>query len=128
MILAGTMYMQQTDLRLRCRSFAVQVISMCSTMSEKPGTKSIVDQVIRSAASIGANIGEARGSGTRVEFARFFRIALKSANETVYWLELIQDLGLAPKSGLVPTLDEARQIAKMLGAAVLKLNTKSGKL
>jgi four helix bundle protein len=100
--------MQQTDLRLRCRSFAAQVV--------------------RSAASIGANIGEARGSGTRIEFAIFFRIALKSANETKYWLELIQDVGLTQSARVQPIPDEARQIANMLGAAVIRLNAKSGKL
>ena len=115
------------DLRLRCRTFASEIITMCGMMSEKPGTRDIASQIIRSAASIGANIVEARGSGSRLEFARFFRIALKSANETKYWLELIQDVGLAPSIRLVPMQEEARQIANMLGAAVLKLNAKSGK-
>lgn len=96
-------------------------------MSDKPSTRDVSIQVIRSAASIGANIEEARGSGTRLEFARFFRIALKSANETKYWLELIQDVGLVPSERLAPLLDETIQLGKMLGAAVLKLRTKSGK-
>ena len=97
-------------------------------MTQKPSTKDIAGQIIRSAASVGANIEEARGSGSRLEFARFFRIALKSANETRYWLELIQNVGLVSSERLAPLLDEAVQIGKMLGAAVLKLNAKSGKL
>jgi four helix bundle protein len=113
---------------MRCRRFASDVISLCGKMSEKTGTRDIAGQVIRSAASIGANLEEARGSGTRVEYARFFRIALKSANETKYWLALIQDVGLAPRESLMHAVDEAQQIANMLGAAVLKLNAKSGKL
>jgi len=98
---------------------------MCNTLSEKPSTRTIVNQIIRSAASIGANIEEAKGSGTRVEFTRFFRIALKSANETKYWLELIQDIGLAPAARLAPAMDETTQIIKMLAASILKLQQKT---
>ncbi len=101
---------------------------MCESLSQKSGTREIASQLIRAAASIGANLTEARGSGSRLEFARFFRIALKSSHETVYWLELVIDTGLASQASVQSLLDESLQINKMIGGAVLKLNTKSGKL
>lgn len=98
---------------------------MCGKMKVMPGMRSLADQVIRSAASIGANIVEARGSGSRLEYTRFFRIALKSANETCYWLELIRDIAFAPTDSVTPLIDESTQLRKMLASAVLKLNIKN---
>jgi four helix bundle protein len=57
----------------------------------------IIDQLIRSATSIGANLIEARAASSRLEFKRFYEISLKSANETKYWLCLLRDARLAGK-------------------------------
>jgi len=53
---------------------------------------SIKDQLIKCSTSIGANVVEAKSSSSKREYIKFFEIALKSANETKYWLILSKEI------------------------------------
>ncbi len=81
--------------------------------------------MIRSATSVGANITEAKASSSRLEFKKFYEIALKSANETKYWLELLRDAKLVEPNTINILLNEDTEIANMLGAGVIKLKNKN---
>lgn len=76
----------KTDLRERCYNFGLQIIFLVDKLPNKRSAWIIEDQIIRSATSIGANLIEARASSSRLEYKKFYEIALKSANETKYWL------------------------------------------
>lgn len=52
---------------------------------------SLFDQLIRSVSSIGANLVEGFAGASKNDFIKFYTIALKSANETKYWLALIKE-------------------------------------
>ncbi len=52
----------------------------------------IIDQILRSCMSVGANIAEGFGKYKGKEYARFIQMALGSARETEYWLELIKEI------------------------------------
>jgi four helix bundle protein len=68
---------------------------------------SIIDQVVRSSTSIGANIVEAKSASSRRDFIKYYEIALKSVNETKYWLCILRD-GLNIEGILIePLLKEA---------------------
>lgn len=81
----------------------------------------IADQLIRSITSIGANLIEAKASSSRLEFKKFHEIALKSANESIYWLELLRESGLANTLDINKILTELNEITKMLASGVIKL-------
>lgn len=76
----------KSDLRQRCFNLSLQVIALVDALPRKRSAWVIGDQVIRSVCSIGANLTEALGSSSRVEFKRYYEMALKSANESKYWL------------------------------------------
>jgi four helix bundle protein len=78
----------KTGLRERCFSFSIRMIKYVETLPEKRLYWIFSDQLLRSATSIGANIYEAKSASARKDFIRFYEIALKSANETTYWLGL----------------------------------------
>lgn len=111
----------RNGLRERCYHFSLQIIESTNTLPNKRSAWVISDQLLRSATSIGANVTEARGSSSRLEYKKFFEIALKSANETVYWLELLRDSRLADRTRADALLEEASQLCRMLGASVIKL-------
>jgi len=113
-----------SNLKQRCYRFGLLIIQLCDTLPQKRSAWVISDQCIRSATSIGANIIEARASSSRLEFKKFFEIALKSANETVYWLFLLKDSGLASNEKISPLIQECEELAKMLGKSVLTLKKK----
>jgi four helix bundle protein len=67
---------------------------------------------------------EAKSSSSRKDFIKFYEIALKSANETKYWLALLRDATEADKVKVQNLLNEVGEISKMLGASVLTLKNK----
>lgn len=77
--------MAGSKLREMSTDFAVKVIKLCETMK---GHYSLVNQLERSATSIGANIREANYAHGKADFVAKLQIALKECYETEYWLEL----------------------------------------
>ncbi|MGD0036869.1 MAG: four helix bundle protein [Bacteroidota bacterium] len=85
----------------------------------------IIDQLIRSSTSIGANIIEAKSASSKKDFIRFYEYALKSANETNYWLALLRD-ALGVDKGIIHTyLQEVIELSKIIAACILKLKRRS---
>ena len=78
--------MTESKLRDISTDFAVKIIKLCETIK---GHYSLVNQLERSATSIGANIHEAQYAQGKKDFISKLEIALKEASETGYWLELL---------------------------------------
>jgi four helix bundle protein len=72
------------DLKGRCYKFSLSLISFIDTLPNQRSCWIITDQVLRSGTSIGANLVEGTASSSRLEFKKFYEIALKSSNETKY--------------------------------------------
>lgn len=115
----------KVDLKARCYRFSLRIVSLTDALPNKRSAWIITDQLIRSATSIGANLIEARSSSSRLEFKKFYEIALKSANETKYWLGLLRDAKLADEDKIDKLLEEVNEIANMLAAGVMKLKRKN---
>lgn len=77
--------MAESKLRDLSTDFAVKIIKMCESIK---GHYSLVNQLERSATSIGANIREANYAHGKADFIAKLQIALKECYETEYWLEL----------------------------------------
>jgi len=115
---------QKTELKYRCYYFSIDAIKFLNTLPEKKIFWIIGDQLLRCATSIGANVVEAKSGSSRKDFIKFYEIALKSANETKYWLCLLRDATNADKEKVQKLLQEVEEISKMLGASVLTLKNK----
>jgi|SRR3989344_70179 len=111
----------KTNLIDRCYKFSLGVIKLADRLPSKRSAWVIADQVIRSSTSIGANLVEARAASSRLEFKKFNEIALRSANETNYWLCLLRDVELADKESINLLLTEVAEIANMLASGIIKL-------
>ncbi len=108
----------------RLISFSLKIIKFCEEIRKERNLWSIADQLIRSATSVGANIIEAKSCGSKKDYLRFFQIALKSANETKYWLVLIRESTPDLKVTSDKLLKEADEISKIIGAGVLTMKGK----
>ena len=73
--------------------FAVNILKLCDGIK---GHYSIIDQVERSATSIGANIREAKYAHSKPDFISKLQISLKECYETEYWLDLMQKAEILP--------------------------------
>ena len=80
--------MSESKLRTQSMDFAVSIIELVKDLKAK--RESIIsNQIGRSGTSIGANIREAQYAHSKADFVSKLQIALKEANETGYWLELL---------------------------------------
>lgn len=106
--------------KLRCFQFSLQILKLSEPLFTKRIHWILLDQLIRSATSIGANVVEGSNSTSKREFINYFQIALKSASETLYWLSLLKELHKDDKIDIL--IQECTEIKKLLSTIIL--NTK----
>ncbi len=78
----------------------------------------IANQLLRSGTSVGANYRAACRARSRADFASKACIAIEEADETMYWLDLLLEAGLAPKERLSTLMTEANELIAILTASV----------
>jgi len=116
---------RESELRKRSYLFAVNIIKFIDTLNRKDRTiQVIIDQLSKCSTSVGANIFEAQAGSSKKDFTKFFTYALKSANESKFWLGLLKDTQKADKDQATNLLDEVFEIANMLGSSILTLKGK----
>lgn len=81
--------MKDSELRSRAKSFALHIITVCDEIDIRKGRGVLVNQIVRSATSIGANVHEANYAVSKADFINKFHIALKECAETEYWIEML---------------------------------------
>jgi four helix bundle protein len=112
------------DLKERSYKYSLTIIAFIDKLSKDMSSQIISRQLLRAATSIGANIIEAQASPSKRDFTNFFNHALKSANESRYWLELLKDSSKADRDIIEPLLRETKEIANILGSSILTLRGK----
>ena len=105
----------------RLIKFSIKVLKLSEKARKKRVLCSLIDQLIRSATSIGANVTEAKASSSKKDYIRFFEIALKSANETIYWLIIFRNIAPEFKNELDLLYKDANEIAKIIASSILTL-------
>jgi four helix bundle protein len=110
--------------RQRSYFFSLEVINLVKEFPQNKVYLIFTDQLLRAATSIGANLIEAKSSSSKKDFIKFYEIALKSCNETIYWLCLLRDSKLIEKEKIESLLGEATEISKMIGSSLLTLKGK----
>ena len=105
--------MKENKLADLSMDFAVEILKICDVIK---GHYSIVNQLERSATSIGANIREAKYAHSKPDFISKLQIALKECYETEYWLELMQRTEIL--SGISETMHNCGVIRKLLISSI----------
>lgn len=118
---------QSSKMEVKYRAFylSINIINFIGKINYNSSIKIISDQLVRSITSVGANIVEAKSSSSKKEFINYFQIALKSANESKYWLAMLRELLPEYKNDLNVFLNEVEQISKILGTSVLTMKGKT---
>jgi four helix bundle protein len=117
---------QEFKKKLIIRAFnsAKRVIKLVDKFPNKRSAWVIAGQLIRAITSIGANIIEAQAASSRRDFINFLNHALKSGNESKFWLALAKDLD----SKLIPEIEEllkeTDELVKILGSSIATLKGK----
>jgi len=97
-------------LELRTKDFAVRVIRLSAGLPFNVESKVVRFQFTKSGTSVGANYREANRARSRADFANKIKICESEANETVFWLEIIENMNWIPIEILKPVLQEANEL------------------
>lgn len=114
----------KTSLRKRTYIFSLGIIKLIASFPNSKLYWVFTDQLLRVATSIGANIIEASAQSSKRDFINFYCIALKSANETIYWMSLLKESDLVESKDIDALLDEVNQLAKIIAASLLTMKGK----
>ena len=110
------------------RQFAVDIMNLCSEIKENRKGNILVNQLLRSGTSIGANIHEGNYASSRADFINKFQIALKECYETEYWLNIFRDTNFITENEYTDIFSKCSKIRKLLTASITtaKGNSKKG--
>jgi four helix bundle protein len=108
------------NIRHRAFYFSKEVVLFVKSCRYERIYVSMFDQLIRSASSVGANLVESTAGSSDKDWKKFLIIALKSANETKYWLCLIRDTMEVDRNKIAELLRESEELAKIIAAILVK--------
>ena len=100
------------------KHFAVDVVNLCNDISNNRKSNVLVNQLLRSGTSIGANIYEANYAVGKADFINKFQIALKECYESDYWLELFKETKMITESEYKFMFEKNSKIRKLLIACL----------
>ena len=100
------------------KQFAVDVVNLCTEIKERRKSNILLNQLLRSGTSIGANIHEANYASSKADFINKFQIALKECYETDYWLDLFKDTNMITVEEYNALFSECSKIRKLLIASI----------
>ncbi len=106
------------QLEERVGKFSEIIIDLIKKININYTNKNIIDQLIRSSTSIGANYFEANGSSSKRDFISKIAIAKKEAVETQYWLRLLNKTDNYLSEEIISLWDEAKQIGMILSKII----------
>jgi len=115
------------EFKLRLYRYILRLLKFLSKLPNDPVTREIKAQLTRSGTSIGANYFEAYAASSKREYQNYFRISLKSANESKFWLAILRDSNLVPKELLKENQDlfqETKEIANIFASSLLTMKGK----
>lgn len=127
--LAMTIYQTYQErrelLEQRTTAFSVAIVKMCRTHSKDISLGPLLNQVVRSATSIGANYAEANNASSKSDFRNKIFIAKKEAAETRYWLNVLS--GLMSDDKLLSLKQEAHELLLIFQQIITTVKMKSVK-
>lgn len=100
------------------RAFAIDIIHLCEAIKARGRAVAIINQLLRSGTSIGANIHEAQYASSRADFINKLQIALKECCESDYWLDVFHEANMITDEEHRDMFAKCSKIRKMLIASV----------
>ena len=107
------------DIQERTYNFALRIVKMCQALQQDAVSRVLVNQVLRSGTSIGANVEEAQDAQSKPDFLSKMSIVLKESRETLFWLRLIRDSGEVSALKMDDIISECEQLRKIIASIVI---------
>jgi four helix bundle protein len=109
--------MTPEELRTRTKKFGLRIIHLYRALPRNGEAQVIGKQLLRSGTSVGANYRAACRSRSDAEFVAKLGVVVEEADETMYWMELLEDAQIIPAKRLSELKGEAEQLTKIFVSA-----------
>ena len=108
----------QEIIKKRTKQIGLDIIKLIDELPAKPSSWAISKQLIRSSTSIGANYRATCRAKSNLDFINKLKIVEEEADETIYWLELLEESGLISTSHIEPIKKETNEILSIIVASI----------
>ena len=107
---------EDSPVLVKSLAFAVRIMKFSVHLQTKLGYSftPIIQQILKSGTSIGANVREAEYAESKEDFVHKLKIALKEANETEYWLLVLLQSGSLDQDGYDSLVADCKELMKLL--------------
>jgi four helix bundle protein len=110
--------MKENVVKEKSFSFALRIVELYRFLTDEQREFVLSRQLLRSGTAIGALVREAEQAESRADFIHKMAIALKEANESPYWIDLLNQSGYIDKNGYESIYPEIIELLKMLTAII----------
>ena len=111
----------KSPLQQKSRDFAIRIINCYKYLTEQKHEQVMSKQLLRCGTSIGANTRESKNAQSRMDFLNKLNIALKEADETEYWLDLLHETKYIDDNIYNSLNNDCIELIKMLTAIIRKI-------
>ena len=105
----------------KSRDFAIRIINCYKYLVEQKHELIMSKQLLRCGTSIGANSRESKNAQSRMDFLNKLNIALKEADETEYWLDLLHETKYLDNNEYDSLLSDCKELIAILVTIIKKL-------
>ena len=116
--------MSESILRDKSKTYAKNIVFLCRSLRQNNVEGALINQLLRSGTSVGANVHEAQYAQGTKDFISKFEIALKECNESEYWLELLFGVNSLSQQDFNRFQKECIELRRMLVSTVTTLKSK----
>ena len=106
------------EIKKRTKNIGLEVIKLIDELPKKTSSKAIAAQIIRCATSIGANYRAACRAKSDADFINKLKIVEEETDETIYWLEVLEESGLIAFEKSVTIKKETNEILAIVVASI----------
>lgn len=110
--------MKENIVKGKSFAFALRVVKLAKFLQDEKREYVLSKQVLRSGTAIGALVREGEHAESRPDFIHKMSVALKEANETVYWLDLLFQAGYTHDDNVKSLQQESKELVKLLVSIV----------
>lgn len=118
--------MKENVIKIKSFEFALRIVKLYKYLCDEKKEFVISKQLLRSGTAIGALIREAEQAESKADFIHKLAIALKEANETEYWIELLYQSDFLEEKLYQSIISDLKEILKLL-TSIIKTSKDNGK-
>jgi four helix bundle protein len=114
----GALKMNAEEMKTRTKEFAKDIINLCRKLPNNREGRLIGNQVFKSGTSVAANYRAACRGRSKAEFIAKLGIVEEEADETLFWLEIIEEMNIYDPSSVDSLMQECDEIIAIMVSSV----------